>query len=276
MELLGLVEALTSLLALCLLLAALVVLGFVVDPSPHAAHHEATINLGPVELPADLPAPVRRHFESLSPGPLPRTETAIIWGRMRMKVFGLWMPMRMRSYFEAGRQFSRRMDVCWSGVPFMTAVDSYLDGVGRLQLRSETASNEAIGQGQRIALWAEAALTPSVYLTSDQVRWEPAGEHRARLKVMVDGGDDETLTWDFHPQTGRLVTITALRHRHGTPEKVIWRADYLNWRTLHGVLLPVKLQATWDDQGTPYAVMEIDGAAFNLDVAAYLRPPTQP
>lgn len=56
-------------------------LGLRVRPRPFPPHSERTPEMDTAELPASLPEPVRRHFQSTLGEKAPRIETAVVWGR---------------------------------------------------------------------------------------------------------------------------------------------------------------------------------------------------
>ncbi|MGH3149056.1 MAG: DUF6544 family protein, partial [Rubrobacter sp.] len=115
------------------LLAGLGWVGLRVRPAPFPARPEKTREPSTVGLPPDLPEPVARHFRATLGEEVRRIETAVVWGRGRFNLNGLWFPMRFKSYHVAGREFRRDMELTWFRAPIFRGYDAYLDGKGTLK-----------------------------------------------------------------------------------------------------------------------------------------------
>jgi len=80
-------------------------LGLCVQPNPFPAYAEQTPALNTVELPADLPSPVARHYETIMGGQVPVVESAVISGRGTLRIKGITFPARFRFTHIAGRGY---------------------------------------------------------------------------------------------------------------------------------------------------------------------------
>jgi len=246
--------------------------GLQVEPKGFPPHPEKTQDLGRVELPSGLPGPVRCYFEAALGEEIPRIESAVLWGRGRLRIKGLWFPVRFKAYYRPGRSFSRRMEITWFGFPLLRGVDSYLDGRGKLEITgliSLSETGEKIDQAQNLVLWGEAIWTPSVYFTDPRVRWEAVDEKTAQL-VVPFGEGHEVFQVKFDPRTGLIREMSALRFRDQEEAKTPWRVECLDWRPFHGVKVPTRVVGHWADEKRPYVVMTVEGVEYSVDVSEVL------
>jgi len=263
------------LLSVFLGLALLVGMGWVglqVEPKGFPPHPEEMRDLGRVELPSGLSGPVRRYLEAALGEEIPEIESAVLWGRGRLRIKGLSFPVRFKAYYLPGRSFSRQMEITWFGFPLLRGVDSYLDGRGKLEITgliSLSETGEKIDQAQNLVLWGEAIWTPSVYLTDPRVRWEAVDEVTARL-VVPFGGREEASLVRFDPQTEMIQEMSAERYRGQEEAKTPWRVECLDWKPFHGVMVPTRVVGTWADEKRPYVVMTVEGLEYNVDVSEVL------
>jgi hypothetical protein len=254
-------------------------LGLRTKPAPFPPHPERTPTLGTVELPSDLPEPVRRHFRETFGGRVPRIGSAVVWGRADFKVGGLWTPMRFKGYYVPGREFRRDMEITWFGMPILRGSDAYLQGKGSLEITglvNTSSKGETIDQGQNLAMWAEAPFTaPSMLVLDSPARWEPIDAHTARL-IVPFGEREGTLRAEFDPQTGLVRSMSGMRYRNREDTKTPWRGEFSEWRTLHGIKVPHRNVAVWADKGGPYGIFRIEGAEYNVDVSEKIPQPPVP
>jgi hypothetical protein len=245
-------------------------LGLRVKPASFPPHPERTPELGTAELPSELPEPVRRHFRATLGERVPRIESAVVWGRADFKASGLWTRMRFKSYNAAGHAFRRDMEVSWFGIPVLRGSDAYLGGEGSLEITglvNTSSRGENIDQGQNLAMWAEAPFTtPSVLVLDPRTRWKPIDAHAARL-IVPFGERDETLQAEFDPENGLMKSMSGLRYRNHEKTKTPWRGELSRWRTLHGIKIPHRNVAIWEDEREPYGIFEIEGTEYNVDVS---------
>lgn len=243
--------------------------GLQIPPKGFPPHPEKTPELGSVDLGQELPPPVQRYFEAALGAQVPGIESAVLWGRGRLKIKGLWLPVRFKAYYLPGRAFYRLMEITWFGLPILRGVDSYINGQGRLKITGLIdleETGERIDQAQNLVLWGEAIWTPSLYFTDPRVRWEAVDEHAARLVVPFGGGEEVFLV-EFDPQTGLIRGMSAERYRGQEETKTPWRVECLDWKSFHGVRVPTRVVGTWEDEKGPYVAMTVEGLEYNVDVS---------
>ena len=147
-------------------LAYILWFGLKILSRPFPPHAEPTRDAGTVAVPDGLPAPVCRHFAALFGGSVTRTDSAVIWGRGKVRTSGLWTPLRFRTHASAGVAFTRRAEITWFGIPIVRSVDSYIEGQGRLAasgIISRSMTGDEMGLSQLMILWTEAVWTPVSY-----------------------------------------------------------------------------------------------------------------
>jgi hypothetical protein len=189
---------------------------------------------------------------------------------------GLWFPMRFKSYHVSGRKFRRDMELTWFGMPMFRGYDSYIDGKGTLEFSGffgflhVSDAGEKIDLGDNLAMWAEAPFTtPSAMVLDPRVRWEPVDVHAARL-VFPFGNGEDSLRVEFDPDTGLMVSTSGMRYRGQEESKTPYRGEYEEWKANNGVKVPHRDAASWEDQGRPYVLLEVEGAEYNVDVSGKL------
>jgi hypothetical protein len=242
--------------------------GLQVSPSNLPSPVDVPQDLGTVEVPPDLPAPVRRYFQAVLGDQAPRIESLVVCGRARAN-FGFWLPLRYRLVHRPGYEFERYMEVTWFGLPVLKAIDRYVDGVGMTGPVGKAAIGPAIDQGANMVLWAEAPLMPSLWLTDSRIRWEAIDDTTARLFFPFGEEEDELMVY-FDPESGLVAWMSALRYRDEQSGKIPWRVDFTSWQTINGVKLPARITVTWEDQGKPWSYWDFEGIYWNVDISKTL------
>ena len=117
-------------------------LGLQVEPKPFPAYPEQTPTLEPIDLPADLPAPVARYYKTIIGDQVPVIETAVITGRGRLRIKEITFPARFRFTYGAGQSYRHYIEATIFGYPMMKVNESYLDGKARTELPIGVIENE--------------------------------------------------------------------------------------------------------------------------------------
>lgn len=248
--------------------------GLQIAPAPLP---DADLTPGPVTtvpVPDDLPAPVERFYRTLYGDEIPVVTSAVVTGRGTMRVAGLTFPARFRFSQTAGEGYRHYIEVTVFGRPALTVNEWFQDGHARLELPFAVMEGPEVDQGANLALWAEAAWTPSVWVTDPRVRWEPVDATSAQLLVPF-GDDMEAFTVTFDPDTGLLERMTSMRFKGDGNPKVAWHNDAVAWGTVDQVPTATETTVTWEDEGTPWARLTTEGLVLNADLDTYL-PATGP
>jgi hypothetical protein len=172
---------------------------------------------------------------------------------------------------EVGRSGLQLLAVTWFGLPILRGRDQFADGRGEMRIAGRRVTGPEIDQGENLFLWAELVLLPSVLSTRPEARWEALGPHSARLHVPFSDTGDQ-LTFSFDPETGLIRRCRALRYREVGGPKLGWRLDYTRWRSFGGGTYPGRIAVTWEDQGRPWFILDVDGAASNIPASEVLSP----
>jgi hypothetical protein len=223
---------------------------------------------GSVQIPENLPAPVRRYLQVALGDHAPRIESAVFWGRAQAN-FGLWLPMRFQLYHRVGYDFRRDMQITWFGFPVLKALDQYVNGQGLTGLVGKADTGERIDQGSNMILFAEAPLYPSIFATDRRIRWVAIDDSSAQM-FFPFGDEEDSMTVYFDPQTDLITKMTALRYFGANGEKEPWRVDFLSWQVVDGMTIPLRSAITWEKQGKPWSYWDITGVAWNVDLSSVL------
>jgi len=261
-----------TILGLLLLPALLAWLGLRVKPRPFRPYPEETSTLSTEELPSDLPEPVSRFYEMVFGDRIPVFESAVITGRGRLRFRGITFPARLRFTHDAGQSYRHYIEATIFGFSLMKVNEYYLDGKSRMELPVGVIENEPkVNQAANLGLWGESVWLPSIFVTDPRVRWEPIDDTTARLSVPF-GEEEDRFTVTFDAETGLIQSMEALRYREATDEaKIPWLLEALDWETFHGVRIPSLSSVTWQDEGTPWLIIEVEDVAFNVNIEEYIR-----
>jgi hypothetical protein len=261
-----------ALLSMVMLVPLLLIIGLRQQPRPFSAYHQTSQPLHTIALPADLPAPVARYYQTIMGDEVPVVETAVISGRGTLRFMGITFPARLRFTHDAGQGYRHYIEATIFGYPLMKVNERYLDGQARMQLPVGVIENEPkVDMAANLGLWGESIWLPSIYLTDSRVRWEAVDETSARL-IVPFAADEDTFTVYFDPETGLIASMEAMRYKEATStEKTLWQLDILAWDKFQGLLIPSRSTVTWADEGSPWLVIELDDLAYNVDVQEYIR-----
>lgn len=248
-----------------------VVIGLQVMPSAFPRYPERTPEMAYIELPDDLPAPVRRYYLAAIGEKIPVIHSMVLTGKAKLRINGLLLPGRMRFTHDAGKGYRHYIEITFWGYPIMRVNERYVDAKGVMELPFGTFEGPKINQGANLAVWGESIWLPSIFVTDPRVRWEGVDEHHARL-IVPFGDEEEVFNVTFDPSTGLLHQLDALRWKGAeTTEKTRWILDIGGWQTYHGVKIPSPSSVTWADDGQPWSYWYIEDVVYNVDVQNYIR-----
>lgn len=259
--------------ALILLLFALAWIGLLVQPKGFAQRFVSDKDIKNVPIPTGLPSPVERFFRAYFGETMPETRTVVFTGRGKIRPFGIWLPARFVFVHKAGQDYRHYIEATWFGLPFLKVNEGIVEGASFFESPMGNTKNDPnTNQGANLALWAEAGWFPSILATDARVRWQAVDNLTALLFVPY-GDATENFIVRFNPDSGLIDTMEAMRFREsgeGKP-KILWitRNETVDAKREGTVL--ARGSATWLDQGGPWAYFELETAAYNVDIEAYIR-----
>jgi hypothetical protein len=194
-------------------------LGLQIKPRSFPPFPQKTPSLKTIPLPAGLPAPVERFYKAVYGDEIPVIETVVIKGRAFIAPFGVRLPARFLFVHNAGKDYRHYFETTWFGMPIMKVNERFLDGKSRFELPvgDPIVDDSSTNQAANLAVWAEAAWFPSIWLTDPRVRWEPVDEKTALLYVPFEDRE-ENFILRFNPESGLLDSMEAMRYRDSGPQ----------------------------------------------------------
>lgn len=258
----------------CAVIAVIILgwLGLQIKPNSFTAFSQRTPVLKTVPLPQGLPAPVERFYRQIYGDNVPVLESAVITGRASLRLNGVTFPGRFRFTHNAGQGYRHYMEATFFGLPLFKVNEYYLDGKSRMELPFGVTEGEPkVDQAANLGLWSESMWLPSIFLTDPRVRWEAIDEDTALL-VVPFGEKKERFVVRFDPKTGLPRILEAMRYRDPASQaKILWLNHCPEWNTINGNTFPAVGAAIWFDEGTPWAVFNVEEVVYNVDVQEYIR-----
>jgi hypothetical protein len=265
-----LVIAITTILAILILLGWL---GLQIKSRPFSPYPEKTPALKTIPLPAGLPAPAKRFYKTVYGDEIPVIETVVIKGRAVIAPFGVKLPARFLFVHNAGRDYRHYIEATWFGIPIMKVNERYLDGKSLFELPvgAPIDNDPSTNQAANLAVWAEAAWFPSIWLTDPRVRWEAVDQNTALMYIPFED-KEENFVMRFNPEIGLLDSMEAMRFRDSGPQakKILWITHNVEGKKIEGTELDAVGTATWLDQGIPWATFTLEDVKYNVDVSEYI------
>ncbi len=259
-----------AIISLVILLFLLPAWGLHIRPKPFADFPQPTQLDTAVPLPADLPAPVARYYQTIFGDEVPVVDTAVITARGTVRFAGITFPSRLRFTHNAGQDYRHYIESTVFGYPLMKVNEAYREGQARMELPVGIIENEPkVDMAANLGLWGESMWLPSIFVTDSRVHWEAIDDTTARLYVPFEDGEDNFTVY-FDAETGLIQRMETMRYREVDAEKILWQLTPLAWTEINGILIPSISTATWADEGTPWLVVDIEDVVYNADIGSYL------
>ena len=256
---------------LVILLVLFVVFGLRFKPAPFPAYRAPVGPVTTAPIPAGLPEPVAKFYRLRHGDAVPVYHSAVISGRGTVRFVGITFPARLRFIHIAGQGYRHYIETTFYGLPLMKVNERYLEGHTRLELPFGVVENDPkVDSAANQGLWGEMMFYPAAFLTDPRTRWEAVDDTTARLYVPF-GALEQVFTLSFDPGTGMLKRMETLRYRDEKLGLVRWWGEMTEEQDLAGLPVRTSFTVTWEDEGTPWLVADIEQVVFNSDVSEYIR-----
>jgi hypothetical protein len=251
-------------------LAAVTWSGIRVKPPRFESPRWNSRDLGSVEVPADLPAPVARYARAVFGESIPKVDRALIIGRADLSLGGIAWKGRFRFFHQAGSAYQHDIQLTWFGLPLITVDEKYQDGQAVMKLPGRRIENdEKTNLSANLGLWAESIWLPSIWFTDDRTRWVAVDDTTAAL-IVPDAAAEEQFTMTFDAGTDLIKEMRTLRYAGSDdPARHRWTNTVTEWGEKNGVRIPFVIRTAWDDD-RPWAVWSVDDVMYNVDVSRRL------
>jgi hypothetical protein len=260
-----------ALIDLAFLLILGVVFGLRVQPAPLAAYTASAAPVETIPQPTDLPKPVERFYRQTYGDQIPVYTSTVMTGHGTVRFMGITLPARMRFTHIAGQGYRHYIEATFYGLPVFKVNEHYLEGHTRLELPFGVVENDpGVDSAANQGLWAEATAYPAVFLTDPRVRWEAVDDTTARMYVPYADGE-QVFTVQFDPQTGGMSYIETIRYRDEKVGKLRWWGDITAGSSQTGAPNQETFKVSWEDEGSPWLVYQVDDMVVNTDVTAYIQ-----
>ena len=261
-------EIVIVIISVIIVIVLLVWLGLRITPKPFPVNTKNTQGLKTVPLPAGLPVPVERYFRKVYGDNIPVIEVVVLAGRGVIRPFmNIPFSARFIMIHNAGKDYRHYFEATFFGKPILKVNEGYLDGASFFESPMGTYYDDPnTNQGANLAVWAEGAWFPSIWITDPRVSWAPVDENTALMYVPFEHSQ-ETFIMRFNPQTGLLDMMEAMRYKNPADKhKILWITTSARGKTGSDVALVM-----WLDDGRPWAALTIDNMVVNVDVTQYIR-----
>lgn len=213
---------------------------------------------------ADLPAPVRRYFETVVEDGQSPTRTVRLTQRGALRLggrTGSWKPMTATQQFTVDPPgFVWHADVAVA--PFVPArvVDAYEFGRGSLHARllsvvpvADADPGPEMNEGELLRYLGEAVWFPTALLPAAGVEWEAIDDRSARATI-ADRGTTASLVFHFDDDDLVERVTAAQRYRQEADDVAPWTGYFEDYRRVDGVRIPTRAAVAWTlpDGDRPY------------------------
>lgn len=217
-------------------------------------YHEAVL--------VDQPLPVQRYFRKVLKDGQQIVRSAIATQDAEFFINGGWRPLRATQHFRTASP-AFVWDASIAMAPLMPAFvrDSYVDGRGSMRASLygiwtivDQAGMTQLNLGALQRYLGEAVWFPTALLPSSTLTWQPRDDHSA-LATLYDRGSSVVLLFEFD-EAGMVKTVTGDRFKetNGTYTLQRWEVACSEPALRGGMLIPLKCEVSWLDNGTrqPY------------------------
>lgn len=248
-----------------------VIFGLRVQPAPFATYNAPAAPVKTVPFPAGLPKPVERFYHLTYGDQAPVYHSAVVTGRGTVRFMGITFPARMRFTHAIGQGYRHYFEATFYGFPVFKVNEHYLDGRSRLALPFGVVENDPkVDSAANQGLWAETMMFPAAYLNDPRLHWEAVDDTTARLHVPF-GGEEQVFTVAFDAQTGSMTRVETMRYRDEKVGAIRWWGEMIQEESQDGQPAPTNIEVTWEDEGTPWLVYQVEDTVFNTDVSTYVH-----
>lgn len=260
-----------------IVLVGLGYIGFIVVPRPFRPHPAPAQPGAPRPFRDGLPEPVEKHFLDTLGATPPEMQSAVVWGRGKISIRGVWLPLRFKAWYRAGEAYARRFEITWFQRPVLRGRDALVHGEGLVEIGDNLETGARTDLGQTLELWAGMLWLPAVFVHDPRAAWEAVDAHCARLHVPF-GAKKETLEAHFDPLSGRMTDLTGMHYADPNEDqdegeeagKEPWRVDLLGWKRINDLLVPSQVDIAWGESGSPWVYWDVDGIVYNVNVSDQL------
>jgi hypothetical protein len=224
-----------------------------------------------IMIPETLPDNAKEHYRTVFKGnQINDIHTALVWGKAKYKISGIWMPLRFQTFYQTGAKFVRHLEFFWHNKIILKGIDYYAEGTGLLDVNGIVRMNERgemVDESQWISLWAESLLISAIDLSDSRLSWKKIDAFTADMIItdylQPNVTSSHTIRIKFHPDTGLIHSIAAERYRGQSGKKRIpWRIQVRKWHRRDTMWLP-EYTVMWEDQKKPWCQYVIEGISYN-------------
>jgi len=236
------------------------------ESGPVASEH-----YNPADI-VDLPAPVRRYFETVLQTGQRHVEQVRLDQKgdfRRGDTDASWRPFTARQFYTVsppGYVWDAEIDL----LPFASVrvFDAYVAGEGRLRADlfgcvpiASAGPTPRMNEAELQRYLSETPWFPTALLPAAGVTWDGVDDRTAR--ATIDDGD-VTATALFHfDEEGYLTLLTADRYRQDIDAVASWTGRYRAYEERDGMQIPTQAEVAWNTAGweVPYwhgTVTDID------------------
>lgn len=222
-----------------------------------------------------LPAPAQRYFRyALKDGQKHVGRVLIsLKGTFKLKESDQWTPFEARQYSE-----TRKPAYVWHAtlrpLPYVwtEARDLFYQGRGSSVNRLYSAAELSYDSGREADLSAlaryitEAPWYPTALLPSEHVSWQAVDSGSARAVFRYNGYIVSVIfTVNERGEIMKAMTGDRYRKVKGKHEQMPWTAQYMNYREIDGMRIPMKVETAWTfkDRSFVYARSSVGDASYD-------------